>query len=53
MAATDTGPRRSGPRPPACHHAASQVLGAAGDLSRQSEHLNGEVRRFLDTVRAA
>ncbi|KQP47254.1 MULTISPECIES: methyl-accepting chemotaxis protein [unclassified Methylobacterium] len=33
--------------------AASQVLGAAGELSRQSEHLNGEVRRFLDTVRAA
>ncbi|MCC0806484.1 HAMP domain-containing protein [Methylobacterium sp. W2] len=33
--------------------AASQVLGAAGELSRQSEHLNGEVRRFLDSVRAA
>ncbi|CAA2100330.1 Methyl-accepting chemotaxis protein 4 [Methylobacterium bullatum] len=33
--------------------AASQVLDAAGELSRQSEHLNDEVRRFLDTVRAA
>ncbi|MCK2053526.1 methyl-accepting chemotaxis protein [Methylobacterium sp. 37f] len=33
--------------------AASQVLGAAGELSRQSEHLNAEVQRFLGTVRAA
>lgn len=33
--------------------AASQVLGAASDLSRQSEHLNTEVQRFLATVRAA
>ncbi|GJD58042.1 methyl-accepting chemotaxis protein [Methylobacterium dankookense] len=33
--------------------AASQVLGAASDLSRQSEHLNAEVARFLATVRAA
>ncbi|MDQ0521625.1 methyl-accepting chemotaxis protein [Methylobacterium gregans] len=33
--------------------AAAQVLGAAGELSRQSEHLTGEVGRFLATVRAA
>ncbi|MHC2018188.1 methyl-accepting chemotaxis protein [Methylobacterium sp. CM6247] len=33
--------------------AASQVLGSAGELSRQSEHLNAEVRRFLASVRAA
>ncbi|MCJ2060000.1 methyl-accepting chemotaxis protein [Methylobacterium sp. J-048] len=33
--------------------AANQVLGAATDLSRQSEHLTTEVARFLDTVRAA
>jgi methyl-accepting chemotaxis protein len=33
--------------------AATQVLGAADDLSRQSVHLNAEVVRFLDTVRAA
>ncbi len=33
--------------------AASQVLGAAGELSRQSEHLSAEVQRFLGTVRAA
>ena len=33
--------------------AASQVLGAASELSRQSEHLGAEVARFLDTVRAA
>ncbi|MCC0807364.1 HAMP domain-containing protein [Methylobacterium sp. W2] len=33
--------------------AASQVLGAAGELSQQSEHLTGEVHRFLATVRAA
>ncbi|MBD8908063.1 methyl-accepting chemotaxis protein [Methylorubrum zatmanii] len=33
--------------------AASQVLGAASELSRQSAHLRAEVGRFLDTVRAA
>ena len=33
--------------------AASQVLGAASELSRQSEHLSSEVSRFLATVRAA
>ena len=33
--------------------AAAQVLGAASELSHQSEHLNAEVTRFLDTVRAA
>ena len=33
--------------------AASQVLGAASALSRQSEHLTAEVERFLATVRAA
>ena len=33
--------------------AASEVLSAASELSRQSEHLNGEVSRFLSTVRAA
>ncbi|AWN54281.1 methyl-accepting chemotaxis protein [Methylobacterium sp. 17Sr1-1] len=33
--------------------AASQVLSAASELSRQSEHLRGEVGRFLTTVRAA
>ncbi|CAM2815097.1 hypothetical protein JHFBIEKO_1729 [Methylobacterium mesophilicum] len=33
--------------------AASQVLNAAGELSRQSEHLGAEVSRFLSTVRAA
>ncbi|AYO84225.1 methyl-accepting chemotaxis protein [Methylobacterium brachiatum] len=33
--------------------AAGQVLSAATELSRQSEHLNAEVARFLDTVRAA
>jgi methyl-accepting chemotaxis protein len=33
--------------------AASQVLGAAWELSRQSEHLTAEVGRFLATVRAA
>ena len=33
--------------------AASQVLGAASYLSRQSEHLTAEVGRFLATVRAA
>ncbi|MDQ0448765.1 methyl-accepting chemotaxis protein [Methylobacterium aerolatum] len=33
--------------------AAGQVLSAASELSRQSEHLGGEVARFLSTVRAA
>ncbi|MFY9290198.1 MAG: methyl-accepting chemotaxis protein [Methylorubrum rhodinum] len=33
--------------------AASQVLSAASELSRQSEHLGAEVARFLNTVRAA
>ncbi|GEP08371.1 methyl-accepting chemotaxis protein [Methylobacterium gnaphalii] len=33
--------------------AASQVLASASELSRQSEHLTGEVARFLATVRAA
>ncbi|WP_419539427.1 methyl-accepting chemotaxis protein [Methylobacterium mesophilicum] len=33
--------------------AAAQVLGAAGELSRQSEYLGAEVSRFLGTVRAA
>ncbi len=33
--------------------AAAQVLGAASELSRQSEHLGTEVSRFLATVRAA
>ncbi len=33
--------------------AALQVLDAASELSRQSEHLTGEVARFLHTVRAA
>ncbi|KMO19524.1 chemotaxis protein [Methylobacterium indicum] len=33
--------------------AASQVLSAASELSRQSEHLSAEVHRFLDNVRAA
>ncbi|SDA26689.1 Methyl-accepting chemotaxis protein [Methylobacterium sp. UNC378MF] len=33
--------------------AAAQVLGAAGELSRQSEYLGTEVSRFLGTVRAA
>jgi methyl-accepting chemotaxis protein len=33
--------------------AASQVLGSASELSRQSEHLRSEVIRFLATVRAA
>ncbi len=33
--------------------AASQVLSAASELSRQSEHLRDEVARFLNTVRAA
>jgi methyl-accepting chemotaxis protein len=33
--------------------AAAQVLGAAGELSRQSAHLGAEVSRFLSTIRAA
>ncbi|XYD11379.1 methyl-accepting chemotaxis protein [Methylobacterium sp. NMS12] len=33
--------------------AAGQVLSAASELSRQSEHLGAEVGRFLATVRAA
>ncbi|GIL38691.1 methyl-accepting chemotaxis protein [Roseiterribacter gracilis] len=33
--------------------AASQVLGAASELARQADTLRGEVRRFLDGVRAA
>ncbi|WP_409564724.1 methyl-accepting chemotaxis protein [Methylobacterium sp. J-067] len=33
--------------------AATQVLTAASDLSRQSEHLGGEVTRFLTKIRAA
>ncbi|KQP91692.1 PAS domain-containing methyl-accepting chemotaxis protein [Methylobacterium sp. Leaf117] len=33
--------------------AATQVLTAASDLSRQSEHLDGEVSRFLAKIRAA
>jgi len=33
--------------------AAAQVLGAATEMSRQSEHLGAEVARFLATVRAA
>ncbi|WP_245442755.1 methyl-accepting chemotaxis protein [Methylobacterium terrae] len=33
--------------------AASQVLASASELSRQSEHLNAEVQRFLAGVRAA
>ncbi len=33
--------------------AASQVLISASELSRQSEHLDSEVRHFLQTVRAA
>ncbi len=32
--------------------AAAQVLGAASEMSRQSEHLSAEVARFLATVRA-
>lgn len=33
--------------------AATQVLTAASDLSQQSEHLGGEVSRFLSSIRAA
>ena len=33
--------------------AASQVLASASDLSRQSEHLNGQVVQFLANIRAA
>ena len=32
---------------------ASQVLSAAGDLSKQSEQLSGEVNAFVASVRAA
>lgn len=41
VAATDTG------------SAASQVLQAAGDLSRQAERLSAKMHQFLDDVRAA
>ncbi|MCJ2136594.1 methyl-accepting chemotaxis protein, partial [Methylobacterium sp. J-026] len=33
--------------------AAGQVLGAASELSRQSEHLTAEIDRFLANIRAA
>ena len=33
--------------------AANQVLASASELSRQSEQLDGQVRHFLETVRAA
>ena len=33
--------------------AASQVLASASELSQRSEQLDGQVRRFLETVRAA
>ena len=33
--------------------AASQVLSSASELARQSDHLRGEVEKFLATVRAA
>ncbi|WP_157986014.1 hypothetical protein [Teichococcus vastitatis] len=33
--------------------AASQVLAAAGELSRQSEQLTGEVKSFVSQVKAA
>ena len=33
--------------------AASQVLGAAGDLSRQAETLSTEVNSFIASVRSA
>jgi len=33
--------------------AASQVLAASGELSRQSEQLSGEVRNFITQIRAA
>jgi methyl-accepting chemotaxis protein len=33
--------------------AASQVLGAAGELSRQAERLSGDVRQFISEVKAA
>jgi methyl-accepting chemotaxis protein len=33
--------------------AAAQVLTSASGLSREAEHLNGEVARFLSTIRAA
>ena len=34
-------------------HAATDLLSAAGELSKQSEILRGEVDKFLDRVRAA
>jgi methyl-accepting chemotaxis protein len=33
--------------------ASGQVLGAAGDLNKQSQSLRQEVTRFLETVRSA
>ena len=33
--------------------AASQVLDAAGELSRQAESLSGDVQRFVTDVKAA
>jgi hypothetical protein len=33
--------------------AASQVLGAAGELSKQAEHLSGNVQEFVINVKAA
>jgi methyl-accepting chemotaxis protein len=34
-------------------HAATDVLGASGELSKQAEHLRGEVDAFLAKIRAA
>jgi methyl-accepting chemotaxis protein len=34
-------------------HAATEVLGASGELSKQAEHLRGEVDSFLAKIRAA
>ena len=34
-------------------HAATDVLGASGELSKQAEHLRGEVDSFLAKIRAA
>jgi len=33
--------------------AANEVLGAAGNLSKQAEQLSGEVRRFVVGVKAS
>lgn len=33
--------------------AATQVLGASGELARQGETLRAEVNQFLDNIRAA